>query len=82
MTEEDVEDYCTRDSTSTLLVSSRTHAQLGEEDPANEGTNIEGGSDQEGKRQTLQHYTIYVPDKVRVECEGEGQHPCTHGLQR
>jgi hypothetical protein len=44
MTEEDIEDYYTRDSTNTPLLSFRTHAQPEEEDPADEGAEVEGGS--------------------------------------
>jgi hypothetical protein len=36
--------------TSTPLVSSRTHAQLEEEDPVDEGAEAEGRSDQEEER--------------------------------
>jgi hypothetical protein len=43
MTEEDVEDYYTWDGTSTALVSSRTDTQPEEEDPADEGAEVEGG---------------------------------------
>jgi hypothetical protein len=59
-------------------VSSRTHAQLEKEDPTDEGAKVEGGSGQEGKRRTLQHYSAYVPDKARVKGKGEGQHPLSH----
>jgi hypothetical protein len=45
-----------------------------------ESAEVEGGSDLEGKRQTLQHYSAYVPDEARVEGEGERRHPCTHNL--
>jgi hypothetical protein len=41
-TEGDVEDHCAWDGSDTSLVSSRTHAQPEEEDPANEGTKDEG----------------------------------------
>jgi hypothetical protein len=41
-TEEDVEDYCTQDSTSTSLVSSSTHAQQKEEDSVHEGVEVGG----------------------------------------
>jgi hypothetical protein len=40
--------YRTRDDTITSLVSTRSHTQL-EEDPEDEGTNVEGRSDREGK---------------------------------
>jgi hypothetical protein len=43
-TEEDVEDYYVRNSTNNPLVFSRTHAQLEEEDPVDEGAEVEGGS--------------------------------------
>jgi hypothetical protein len=45
-----VEDYRTRDNTSTSLVSSRSHAQPEEEDLADEGTEDEGRSSEEGER--------------------------------
>jgi hypothetical protein len=35
--EKALEYYCTRDSSNTLLVSSRPHVQSEEEDPADEG---------------------------------------------
>jgi hypothetical protein len=38
-------DYCAWDSTSIPLVSSMTHAQPEEEDPTDEGIEVEGGSD-------------------------------------
>jgi hypothetical protein len=49
-TEANVEDYRARDSSSSSLVSSRTHAQLGEEDPTYESAKVEGGRGREGKR--------------------------------
>jgi hypothetical protein len=49
-TEEGFEEYLTWDSTDSSLVSSRTHAQLEEEDPTDESTKVEGGHDREGKR--------------------------------
>jgi hypothetical protein len=64
-----VEDYCARDSSSSLFVSSRTHAQPKEEDPMNESTEVERGRGQEGKRWTLQHYSACVPDEEKMEGE-------------
>jgi hypothetical protein len=71
-TEANVEDYRTRDSSSSSLVSSRTHTQSEEEDPMDESAKVEGGRGLEGKSGRLQHYSAYVPDKARVEGEGEG----------
>jgi hypothetical protein len=48
-TEEDIGDHHARDSTSTSLVSSRTHAQPKEEDPTDEGVEAKGRSDREGE---------------------------------
>jgi hypothetical protein len=59
-------------------VSSRTHTQLEEEDPEDEGAEAEGGSDREGKRCALQRYSSYDPDKARMEGEEEDQHAYTH----
>jgi hypothetical protein len=53
-TEEALEYYCARDGSSTSLVSSGPHAQLEEEDPADEGIKDEGRSGREGERCTLQ----------------------------
>jgi hypothetical protein len=53
-------------------MSSRTHTQPAEEDPVDEGAEVEGGSGREGERRTLQHYSAYVPDIARVEGKGEG----------
>jgi hypothetical protein len=44
-TEGGFEEYRTRDSTGSSLVSFVTHAQLEEEDPMDEGTEVEGGCD-------------------------------------
>jgi hypothetical protein len=46
-TEEAIEDYCTRDGSDTSLVSSKPHAQLEEEDPADESTKDEGRATEE-----------------------------------
>jgi hypothetical protein len=81
MIEEDLEDYHARDSTNTSLVSSRTHTQPEEEDPADEGTEAKGRSDQERERQALQHYLAYDFDEVGMEGKGEDQHTCTHSLR-
>jgi hypothetical protein len=56
-------------------VSFRTHAQPEEEDPTNENVEVEGGHSREGKRRTLQYYLAYIPDKARVEGEGEADIP-------
>jgi hypothetical protein len=40
--EANVDDYHARDDSSSSLVSSRTHAQLEEEDPMDESTEVEG----------------------------------------
>jgi hypothetical protein len=45
-TEGGFKDYHAQNNTITSLVSSRTHAQLEEEDPAVESAEVEGGSDQ------------------------------------
>jgi hypothetical protein len=45
-----VEDYRTRDSSITSLVSPRPHVQPEEEDPADEGVEDEGRSGWEGER--------------------------------
>jgi hypothetical protein len=82
ITKANIEDYRTRDSSSSSLVSFETHAQPEEEDPTDKSAKVEGGCGREGKRRTLQHYLTYVPDKARVEAEGEGRYPCTHDLRR
>jgi hypothetical protein len=61
-----VEDYRARDSSSTSLVSSRPHAQLEEEDLADEGVEDEGRGGQEGERRVLQRHLAGDPDKARV----------------
>jgi hypothetical protein len=70
-TEANVKDYCTRDNSNSSLVSSMTHAQPEEEDQMDESIEVEGGRGREGKRRTLQHYSAYIPDKAKVEGEGE-----------
>jgi hypothetical protein len=79
-TEEGFEDHRARDGSDTLLVSSRPHTQLEEEDPTDEGAEDEGRGGREGKRRVLQHHLTSDPDEARVEGEGEGRHPCTHDL--
>jgi hypothetical protein len=54
-TEEAFEDYRAQDGSGTSLVSSRPHAQLEEEDPADEGANDEGRGSQEGERRALKN---------------------------
>jgi hypothetical protein len=75
------EDYHARNSIVTSLVSSRTHVKPEEEDPADEGAKDEGRSSQEGERRVLQHYPASDPDEARLEGQGEGRCPYTHGLR-
>jgi hypothetical protein len=53
-TEEVFEDYRGQDGSSTLLVSSRPHIQLEEEDLVDEGVEDKGRSGREGERRALQ----------------------------
>jgi hypothetical protein len=48
-TEEDIEDHRAWDGTSTSLVFSRTHVQSEEENPVDEGAEVEGRSDRKGE---------------------------------
>jgi hypothetical protein len=49
-TEANIEDYHAWDSSSSSLVSSRTHPQAEEEDPMDKSTEVEVGRGREGKR--------------------------------
>jgi hypothetical protein len=48
--EEGLEDHRAQDGSNTSLVSSRSHTQLKEEDPIDEGAEDEGRGGQEGER--------------------------------
>jgi hypothetical protein len=61
-TEEGFKDHHAQHGSSTSLVSSRTHAQLEEEELADEGTEAEGRSSQEGERRACQHHPASDPD--------------------
>jgi hypothetical protein len=69
------EDYRAQNSTVTSLVSSRTHAQSEEKDPAVESVEIEGGSSREGKRWTLQYYSTNILGKEEWKVKEKASTP-------